>query len=193
MIARLAARLRRLRAWPAVVAARRVTAERLAGGPMSRLLIVCHGNIYRSAFVGEHLRGLLQGRAEVRSAGFYPKSARPAPPRHVEMSRARGVALEGHASRVVSAADLDWADTIVLMDRRNWLELRAAHADARKLVWLGALLPGPVEIADPYAMDDAAAAALLDRLSACGTRLAEVIAGTATAAPRETTDAGRRG
>ena len=173
--------------------ARRNTLDRLRKQPVARVLVVCHGNIYRSAFVGEHLRGRIGSRVEVRSAGFYPKTGRPAPERHVAMSRRHGVSLDRHASAVVTADDLDWADIIVLMDRRNWLDLRKARADPRKFVWLGAFTPGPVEIADPYAMDDVRAEALLSRLAASSEALAKTIVERTTGALRETTDAGRRG
>jgi protein-tyrosine-phosphatase len=80
------------------------------------------------------------------------------------MARQRGVDLSRHASTVIENSDLRWADIVVLMDRRNWMSLRRMGAEPNKLVWLGAFAPGPVEIEDPYQLDDAAASALLDRL-----------------------------
>jgi protein-tyrosine-phosphatase len=64
----------------------------------------------------------------------------------------------------VERADLDWADTIVLMDRRNFTHLDEAAADPAKLVWLGVLADGQAEIDDPYGRGDAEAARVLDRL-----------------------------
>ncbi len=88
------------------------------------------------------------------------------------MARARGVDLSLHASSVISTADLQWAEIIVLMDRKNWVRLRRMGADESKLVWLGALGPGRVEIEDPYEMDDAGASLLLERLASCSAALA---------------------
>ena len=82
------------------------------------------------------------------------------------MSRDFGVSLEQHRSCLVSFADLQWADIIVLMDRYNWVRLKRLGADPHKLVWIGALTEGSVEIPDPYHLDDQAARAVLERLKA---------------------------
>jgi len=131
---------------------------------MRRVLVVCYGNIYRSAFVGEYLNTHLAGRCEVRSAGFHATENRPSPPGHVTMSRDFGVDLSGHRSRLIRVADAEWADTIVLMDRHNRAALDALGIDPAKCVWLGALAPGPVEIVDPYRLDEATARAVVSRL-----------------------------
>jgi protein-tyrosine phosphatase len=125
---------------------------------------VCHGNIYRSATVGEWLRHRVPEGVHVRSGGFHPIPGRPSPDRHVKMARQRGVDLSRHASTTIKNTDLQWADIVVFMDRRNWVSLRRMGAKPKKLVWLGAFAPGRVEIEDPYQMDDCAASALLDRL-----------------------------
>ena len=130
---------------------------------MRRVLVICYGNIYRSPFAAEYLKRHAPD-AEIRSAGFHGKAGRPSPPAHVEAARARGIELAGHRSRIVGRDDLDWADTIVLMDRRNFTHLDEASADHAKLVWLGALTDGPVEIDDPYGRSESEASRLLDRL-----------------------------
>src|SRR5688572_31385329 len=114
---------RRWRAARAVAGAGAATRSRLARGAIRRVLIVCYGNIYRSAFIAEYLRKHLGERVEVRGGGFHQKVGRPSPPDHVRMCAERGVDLAGHRSRCIDAADLEWADTIVLMDRHNWLAL----------------------------------------------------------------------
>jgi protein-tyrosine-phosphatase len=87
------------------------------------------------------------------------------------MSATLGVDLRSHRSRVLDSADYA-ADLIVLMDRRNWVNLRRAGADERKFVWLGALADGAVEIPDPYGLDAAAAEAIVKRLLAASEALA---------------------
>jgi len=162
MLGRIATSLRRRwRARRAVATARRDTEARLAQRPLSRILVICYGNIYRSAFVGTLLREKLGKRAEIRSAGFHKVVGRASPERHVEMSRSLGVDLSQHRSALVTVEDLRWADTILLMDRHNWDALVALGADHDKLVWLGALGTGELEIADPYRLDDAEALRVL--------------------------------
>lgn len=163
----------RWRCHRAVATARRDTRANLSAGAFRRILVVCYGNIYRSPFVATRLRQLLGDTAEVRSGGFHPRSERPSPARHVAMSAARGIDLASHRSAVIRPDDVSWADLIVLMDRHNWQALQKIGAPARRLVWLGALDDRPVEIPDPYGLDEQAAHSVLDRLDACSVRLAE--------------------
>lgn len=150
--------LRRLRAYRALATARRDTYQRLkSGGPVRRILVICYGNIYRSAFVAACLRPWLPEKVAIRGAGFHKVADRPSPARHVQMSERFGVSLATHRSRTICKDDVEWADTIILMDRHNWDALSQLGAPASKLVWLGALTEGPVEISDPYELDDATA------------------------------------
>ena len=166
---------RRLAAAQAVRRARADTYVRLAAAPVKRILVICYGNIYRSAFLGRYLTDALQGVAEVRSAGFHPKTGRPCPDRHVAAAARLGVNLQEHRSALVQKDDLEWADTILLMDRHNWAALQEAGADARKYVWTGALSDGPVEVVDPYQLTDESATAITERLLRCGRGLTDVV------------------
>lgn len=143
------------------------------GGPSARVLVLCHGNIYRSPLVAVRLRELLGPGRVITSAGFHPKGDRPSPPEHIDMSARLGVDLSQHRSRVVTAEDFAAADLIVLMDRRNWVSLQRAGADESKYVWLGAMGPNPMEIPDPYEMDAAAAETIVMRLLLCTDELAK--------------------
>jgi protein-tyrosine-phosphatase len=166
---------RRWRAARAVAGAGPATQARLGRGAIRRVLVVCYGNIYRSAFIAEYLRGHLGERVDVRGGGFHQKVGRPSPPDHVRMCAERGVDLAAHRSRCVDAADLEWADTIVLMDRHNWLALDAAGADPAKLVWAGILAGGPAEIVDPYGRAEGDARHIVDRLARAASELARRI------------------
>ena len=55
----------------AAASARRCSLARLRDGPIRRVLVVCHGNIYRSAFVGQYLMQHLPESGE-RSFGWVP-------------------------------------------------------------------------------------------------------------------------
>lgn len=166
---------RRWRALRAVAGARAATHARLSAGRMKRVLVVCYGNIYRSAFAGEYLRRELAGIAEIRSTGFHPRIGRSSPARHVAMSRELGVELSEHRSALTSRADVDWADTIVLMDRHNWNALDEIGADHSRFVWLGTLGNRGIEIPDPYELDDPRAREVLqDMRCACDALAAKV-------------------
>ncbi len=166
---------RRWRAARAVAGAHAATQARLARGDFRRVLVVCYGNIYRSAFIAQSLRQTLRDRVEVRGGGFHQKVGRPSPPDHVRMCAELGVDLAGHRSRCIDTADLEWADTIVLMDRHNWLALNVACADPAKLVWAGVLAGGPAEIVDPYGRAEGDARHIVDRLARAASELARLI------------------
>jgi len=170
--------LLRLGAKRALRDARSSTVRALAahGGPNAKVLVVCHGNIYRSPLVAARLRELLGPGRVITSAGFHPKGDRPSPQAHIDMSGRFGVDLSQHRSRVVSEADFAAADLIVFMDRRNWVSLKRAEADESKFVWLGAMGPNPMEIPDPYEMDPVAAEAIVERLLLCTEELAKRLA-----------------
>ena len=154
----------RVRASFAGLSARGFSHRQLKSLVVQRILVVCYGNIYRSAFVEALIRTLEKTTLQVRSAGFHHVPLRPAPPRLVQMSQRFGVDLSQHRSSVVSREALEWADAILLMDRKNWVRLRRIGADPRKLVWLGAFVGGSIELEDPYEMSDQQLAALLERL-----------------------------
>jgi protein-tyrosine-phosphatase len=164
----------RLRSIWAMSRARGSSRIALVNGRPQRILVVCYGNIYRSAFVAAQLR-LLAPALTVRSAGFHPTTGRPAPDRHVTMARTHGVELSAHASSLIGPGDREWADIVVMMDRSNWVKLRRMGFEAKTIVWLGALVPGSIEIRDPYAMDDESAATLLRRIAKCTERLASAL------------------
>jgi len=144
---------RLLHQW-ALLRARRLTLDRAATQCPKRLLVLCYGNIYRSPFVATYLKRRLAGEGdiEIRSAGFHPKTGRPSPPDYVALVRKRQIDLGTHQSSLVSTADLEWAEAIVIMDRYNWERLRRFGAEIEaKILWLGAFAGnGPVELQDPY-------------------------------------------
>jgi protein-tyrosine phosphatase len=114
-------------------------------------LIVCYGNINRSAFAAALARD--RGRRAARGGGFYPAEDRPAPAATVVCAARHGVELAAHRSRVVSREDLAAAPAIFVFDLENIarLAVRSPRALARTHL-LGALDDDPqVLIADPHA------------------------------------------
>lgn len=159
----------------AAATARSDSRKRLSAGGVRRVLVICYGNIYRSPFVGEYLRQRVGASVAIRTAGFHPVTERPSPPGHVTMCRSFGVDLGTHRSSLVTPADIDWADAIVLMDRHNWLALKDLGVPRRKLVWLGSLAPGAVEIPDPYGLEEGVALEIVKRMSVCSLVLAKML------------------
>src|SRR5205823_5568018 len=84
------------------------------------VLFLCHGNIYRSPFAASYFnaRAAAAGWSGpiARSAGFHERSSRRSPPRARVFARGLGVDLADHRSRQVSAAMVQSADAIFVMD-----------------------------------------------------------------------------
>ena len=120
------------------------------------LLVLCYGNIYRSPFVANYLKKLLADREDIciKSAGFYPKSDRPSVEEFVILCKEYGVDLTAHRSTVVNNEMLEWADIIIIMDRKNWDQLKVFDEHYReKIYWIAAGEDcGSVEIQDPYGL-----------------------------------------
>lgn len=161
-------RLRFAAQW-AVRRARADTGARMQHLAFKRLLVLCHGNIYRSPLVASCLNEALSDSsgAEIRSAGFHPEGGRL--PREEFIQEVRdlvGVDLSGHRSRVVDISDVRWADSIIIMDRHNWHRL--AKLDPlclAKVVWLGVFAQtGPAEIVDPYGLPPPEVRQVIDKL-----------------------------
>jgi protein-tyrosine phosphatase len=155
--------------------ARRNSENRLRAAPIQNVLIVCYGNIYRSPFLAGYLKSRLGDLIAVRSSGLHPVGGRCSPEPHIEASGRFGVSLREHRSAILTEADVQWSDVIVVMDRHNWDELVRRGAAVRKLIWAGSLAGGKPEIADPYTLDDAGREAVLQRLVRAGDNLINAI------------------
>ncbi len=138
-------------------------------------LILCFGNINRSAFAGALARG--HGRPGTRSGGFYPEPGRPSPRATIVGAGRYGVDLASHRSSCVTRAELAGAAAIFVFDLENVARVAARAPGALARVHLvGSLDDDPrVLIVDPHGRGDA----LLDRTLE---RIARALAG-AEAAP----------
>jgi protein-tyrosine-phosphatase len=121
-----------------------------AWGSADAPLILCYGNINRSAFAAALARA--RGRQGAHSAGFYPVQGRPVPDATIACAKTFGVDLEGHRSARVTRRDTTEAQGIFVFDLENLA--RVAALDLRALArthLLGALDDGPRPlIGDPY-------------------------------------------
>lgn len=93
---------------------------------MTKVLVVCHGNINRSPLAAAALCQL--GGLEVLSAGFVNPGKR-ASKKMRDAAEQFGLNLQAHRSQLVTSDLLRWADAIVYMDRGNRVRLGVAYRD----------------------------------------------------------------
>lgn len=139
-----------------------------------RVLMVCLGNICRSPLAAGVL--LAQARAagldwQVDSAGTAGwHTGRPADRRSVAVARAHGVNIQAHRGRMLTEADFDRYEAILVMDRENQREVLAMASTPEHRAKV-ALLDDPAIVPDPY-YDDALFAPVYTQIAAaCARRL----------------------
>jgi protein-tyrosine-phosphatase len=128
-------------------------------------LILCYGNINRSAFAAALARR--RGRRGAWGAGFYPAQGRPAPAATIAFATVYGVDLRDRRSRVVTREELAAAPAVFVFDLENLahVALRNRSALARTHL-LGALDEDPrVLIADPHGRPPAVLEQTLARIA----------------------------
>jgi len=161
-------RAMRVRITKAVAALRAIRAWRRPLGRVEKVLVLCSGNICRSAYAGVRLAELLGPRGiEVRSGGLVGPAGRASHPPFAAAALARGVDLGAHRSHVVDAGDLAWADLVLIMDQgheRRMAAMDGVNGARAKTRWLGALGGGPAPIDDPIDFDAKGIEGVLDRL-----------------------------
>ena len=127
---------------------------------MTKVLMVCMGNICRSPMAEGILRKALQEtgldrHVEVDSAGTHGYHAGEAPDQRTKRAAAvRHYDLSNMRARKVAAQDLDYFDLILAMDRDNLARLQQLQPDesrARLALMLEyATDAGVEEVPDPY-------------------------------------------
>jgi len=155
--------------------------RRLQGEPklprdkISRVLILCQGNLCRSPFATA-LLSRDRPDLETRSAGFSARDGEPADATATRVAEGLGLNLHSHRTRRARELDAGWADLILVMEGRHMLELQRRWPDAvPRARLLGDFLPtGPHRIADPWGHPDevfkhtfAQIRAALERLAKC--------------------------
>lgn len=97
---------------------------------------------------------LLRGLApdfEVRSVGVSATDGAPASRHAHEVLAERGMDLQGHRSRTVSASDLEWADVVLTMTESHRSALLRRHPEvAAKVFPLRSFTGGAGDVVDPY-------------------------------------------
>lgn len=126
-----------------------------------RVLVLCHGNINRSALAHvvlvQELEKLGSEDIEVSSAGFVNPGRRAAKKMR-DAAEVREYSLEEHRSTLVTEGMVVEADLVIIMDNGNLTRLDELMKDsgeglAEKIGWLGSYAKPPVEkIVDPAYM-----------------------------------------
>ena len=80
---------------------------------MTHVLFVCIQNAGRSQMAAAFFERASAGRHEARSAGSRP--AAHVHPAVVEVMREAGIELAGRTPRLLTSADMEWADVVVTM------------------------------------------------------------------------------
>ena len=121
------------------------------------ILFVCSGNVSRSflseALLRSELRSLKVEDVSVRSAGLYAFPGSPPDPQMTAYLSSVGVSFEPHEARQMSKQELDWADLVLVMERRHEADLEKLWPEAKlKVQLLGKYVAGGWEddILDPF-------------------------------------------
>jgi protein-tyrosine phosphatase len=137
------------------------------------VLVVCHGNIMRSALGDVLLRHAVSERMldlRVESAGLAAVPGRSADPRARRAAELFGVSLDRHQAQPLTWALIERSDVILVMDLLNEARLLARFPAAAKFVRLLGEYdpqPGALEIPDPYLRDEAVALRCFERVARC--------------------------
>jgi glycosyltransferase involved in cell wall biosynthesis/protein-tyrosine-phosphatase len=135
----------------------------------ANILIVCHGNIIRSAFAARLMTQALGDPVAVTisSAGLEAVPGRPCHPTAVLTAAPRGVDLSGHTAAPVASREVARANVIFVMDIDQLWVFRQRFPEARsKTFLLTSCAPdSPLEIRDPVDGDEAAFQACFDHIT----------------------------
>ncbi|UNK49941.1 low molecular weight phosphotyrosine protein phosphatase [Lysobacter sp. S4-A87] len=114
-----------------------------------RILIVCKGNICRSPMAVAMLRPHLTD-AHIDSAGLAAMQGYRVDPAAERTLRAHGLSAGDHVARQLSSADLDNAELVLAMEKRQVTALLALSPALRGRVYLLSRWSGDRDIRDPY-------------------------------------------
>ena len=159
---------------------RRNPAALIAAARSARhVLVVCHGNIIRSAFAERLLRRALGpgSHTAISSAGLYAIPGNPAHQNAVLTARSRSIELSGHAASPLTRERVAASDLILVMDMWQVVELVRRFPDARqKTVLFACLAPAlPLEVEDPVNGDRRVFEACFDHIARAAVPLVQAM------------------
>jgi protein-tyrosine-phosphatase len=158
--------------------------------PPDVILVLCYGNICRSPYAASFLARVLRDRGvetEVSQGGFFGPD-RPAHATAITVARDRGIDLESHRSRMVTAAEARRAGLVIVME---WGQARRVETEfgvrTDRILILGDLDPDPVatrRIPDPYGHAPEVFRETYDRIDRCVRALVGAISAGPVEPPR---------
>ncbi|HEY5851905.1 MAG TPA: low molecular weight protein-tyrosine-phosphatase [Lysobacter sp.] len=119
-----------------------------------RILIVCKGNICRSPMAAAMLRKNSTGLS-IDSAGLAAMEGHPVDPTAEKTLLAHGLSASDHVARQIRNKDLDGADLVLAMEKRQLTALLAISPTLRGRVQVLSYWSGGRDIADPYGRSQA--------------------------------------
>jgi protein-tyrosine phosphatase len=159
-------------------------------GRARSILVLCQGNVIRSVFAAQLLTQALREvrTIAIRSAGLSTRPGWQPHPRVIARCQALSIDVSRHASAPVTAAMLEAADLVLVMEVPQLVDVtRELFSARRKVFLLSSLAPDvPLEIADPAGKDDATVDLTLDHIARALGPMIEIIAG-AHVGPRAAT------
>jgi protein-tyrosine-phosphatase/predicted ATP-grasp superfamily ATP-dependent carboligase len=157
-----------------------------AGQPITSLLFVCKGNVFRSAFAEAFSRDALRAKApnaNIESAGMHALAGRAAEPLAQEVASELGLSLHDHVAQPISEQVCERADVVFVMDYLNAAEFLARFGrHAKKMRLLGSASDALAEIADPEGKDIEVVRSCFAQISS---RLTGVLSGTRFGRPED--------
>jgi protein-tyrosine-phosphatase len=158
---------------------RRPTVVNAAIRSARSVLIVCHGNIIRSAFAERLLRRALESCTgpTITSAGLYAIPGNPPHQHALLTARSRAIELDGHTASPLSRERIAASDLILVMDVWQLVELLRRFPEARQKTFLfTCLAPNvPLEVEDPVNGDRAMFEACFDHITRAAAPLVHAI------------------
>ena len=149
-------------------------------GSAASVLVVCHGNIIRSAFAARLLAQALGKRRvpAIASAGLAAIPGRPSHPTAVSIATPRGVDLSDHRASAITPAAVAAADVIFVMDLPQLIAIRRRFPESRGKTFLLSCLAadGPLEVRDPVDGDEPVFQACFDHISRAVRPIVNVLA-----------------
>jgi protein-tyrosine phosphatase len=143
------------------------------------VLVVCHGNIIRSAFAERLLRRALGSHSHpaISSAGLYAIPGNPAHENALLAAMPRSIDLRGHAASPLTRERVAASDLILVMDVWQLVELLRRFPEARQKTFLFTCLAPyvPLEVEDPVNGDRAMFEACFDHIARAAAPLVHAI------------------
>jgi len=145
--------------------------------PPRRILVVCYGNVCRSPYLEAVLRRALPS-VTLASAGFVGAD-RPVPAASALVSTRRGIDLSTFRSRPLTAAAVNSADLVIVMDLGQARELMVRYPiTSKRIIIAGDLDPrfdASRGIRDPWNRSSDVFESCFDRLDRCAATLVSLI------------------